>query len=425
MKATSETDVAVIGAGPYGLSIAAHLGAADVVHQIFGFPMSFWAEHMPKGMLLKSDGFASNIYDPQSSFRLRDFCSESGIEYADVGIPVRLESFNAYGAAFQKRFAPKLQRKTIVSLSRFPQGGFLLQLDDNQVVAARRVVVATGIGHFRYIPQELAHLPSEVLSHSSQHNDLERFKGREVVVIGGGSSASDLAVLLDEAGAQVSLVARGPCMKFHDKMDLPRPILSRLRYPMSTIGPGWRSLSYAEAPFMFRWLPEATRLGIVASHLGPAGGWFMKDRFAKVPQLVGYRILRADLSANARVCLRLASDDGAERELRAEHIIAATGYRPDLDRLPLLSAEVRSRLKAINKTPVLSAAFESSLPGLYFAGAITANSFGPVMRFAAGARFTARQISGRLASKARGRTSQSSLSVGATAGTPNCGPQRL
>src|ERR1700733_12459047 len=121
MKATSETDVAVIGAGPYGLSIAAHLGAADVVHQIFGFPMSFWAEHMPKGMLLKSDGFASNIYDPQSSFRLRDFCSESGIEYADVGIPVRLESFNAYGAAFQKRFAPKLQRKTIVSLSRFPQ----------------------------------------------------------------------------------------------------------------------------------------------------------------------------------------------------------------------------------------------------------------------------------------------------------------
>ena len=425
MQATNETDVAIIGAGPYGLSIAAHLGATDIEHQIFGFPMSFWAEHMPKGMLLKSDGAASNLYDPQSSFRLHDFCRENGVEYADIGIPVRIESFNAYGVAFQKRFAPKLQQKTIVSLSLSPQGRFYLQLDDDQVVAARRVVVATGIGHFRHIPQELAHLPTEVLSHSSQHSALERFKGREVVVIGGGSSASDLAVLLNEAGAQVSLVARGPSVKFHDKMNLPRPILSRVRYPMSSIGPGWRSLSYAEAPFMFRWLPETTRLRIVASHLGPAGGWFMKERFAKVPQLVGCRILRADLSSNGRVCLRLATDDGAERELRAEHIIAATGYRPDLDRLPLLRAEVRSRLKAINKTPVLSGAFKSSLPGLYFTGAITANTFGPVMRFAAGARFTARRISGRLASKASAPTSRSTLSVGATAGIRNCGPQRL
>lgn len=423
MKATSETDVAIIGAGPYGLSIAAHLGAADVEHQIFGFPMSFWAEHMPKGMLLKSDGLASDIYDPKGSFRLRDFCGKNGIEYADIGIPVRLDSFNAYGVAFQKRFAPKLQQKAIVSLSISPQGGFFLKLDDDQVVLAHRVVVATGIGHYRHIPQELAHLPPEVLSHSSQHNGLERFKGREVVVVGGGSSASDLAVLLDEAGAQVSLVARGPFIKFHEKMSLPRPILSRLRYPMSTIGPGWRSLSYAEAPFMFRWLPEATRMGIVASHLGPAGGWFMRDRFAKVPQLVGYRILRAELSSNGRVSLRLAADDGVERELRAEHIVAATGYRPDLDRLPLLSAEVRSRIKAVNKTPVLSAAFESSLPGLYFAGAITANSFGPVMRFAAGARFTAHQISRRLASNARAGTSQFMVSVRAPA--PNCGSQRL
>jgi lysine/ornithine N-monooxygenase len=409
MKATSETDVAIIGAGPYGLSIAAHLRAAGVEHQIFGVPMSFWADNMPKGMLLKSEGFASNLYDPGGTFSLRDFCNENGIEYADIGVPVRLETFSSYGQAFQKRFAPDLQRKAVISLSP-SQLGFLLQLEAGQLLTARSVVMATGIGHFQYIPQELSHLPEEVLSHSSQHSNLGRFKGREVVVIGGGSSASDLAVLLHEAGAQVSLVARSPSVKFHDKMNLPRPVLNRLRYPMSTIGPGWRSLLYTEAPLLFRQLPEATRLSIVASHLGPAGGWFMKDRFVKVPHLHGYRVKRADLSSNGRVCLELVTNDGAELELRPEHIIAATGYRSDLDRMPLLSAQVRSQLKSIDKTPVLSAAFESSLPGLYFVGAIAANSFGPVMRFAAGANFTARQISSRLAGKASAaRTSESVL----------------
>jgi lysine/ornithine N-monooxygenase len=414
MKATSKTDVAIIGAGPYGLSIAAHLRAVGVEHQIFGFPMSFWAEHMPKGMFLKSDGFASNLYDPNGSFTLRHFCNESGIEYADIGVPVRLDTFSAFGLAFQRRFAPDLQRKTVISLSR-SQLGFLLQLEDGQLLSARSVVMATGIGHFQHIPEELSHLPSQVLSHSSQHSDLGQFKGREVIVIGGGSSASDLAVLLHESGAQVSLVARSPAIKFHDKMTLPRAPWKRFRYPMSTIGPGWQSLVYAEAPLMFRWLPEATRLRIVASHLGPSGGWFMKDRFTKVPHLLGYRVKQADLASTGRVQLQLVANNGAERELQPEHIIAATGYRLDVDRLPLLSSEVRSQLKLINKTPVLSAAFESSLRGLYFVGAIAANSFGPVMRFAAGAKFTARRISSRLAGTASAADASESVLTSRTA----------
>jgi thioredoxin reductase len=398
MEATGKTEVAIVGAGPYGLSIAAHLRASGVDHRIFGCPMNFWVEHMPKGMLLKSEGFASNLYDPKKSFCLYRFCNESGIEYADVGIPVRLETFSAYGQAFQRRFAPDLQRKTLRSLSRSPQG-FLLQFDDGEILAAGKVIMATGISYFQHIPQELSHLHSDVVSHSSRHSDLEQFKGREIVVIGGGSSASDLAVLLHESGAQVTLVARGLSIQFHGKMSLPRSLWKRFRWPMSTIGPGWRSLLYAEAPLLFRRLPEVTRLRIVASHLGPAGGWFMKDRFMQVPHLLGYRVKQADLSSNGRVRLQLVANDGGERELRPEHIIAATGYGLDLDRLPFLSSDVRSRLKSVNNTPVLSATFESSVHGLFFVGAIAANSLGPVMRFAAGANFTARQISRHLAGK--------------------------
>src|ERR1700719_1501399 len=96
-------NVAVIGAGPYGLSVAAHLRYHNVSFRIFGRLMDSWRAHMPKGMMLKSDGFASNIYDPGGSFTLRHFCAERGIEYSDTGIPVRLETFTTYGMAFKDR----------------------------------------------------------------------------------------------------------------------------------------------------------------------------------------------------------------------------------------------------------------------------------------------------------------------------------
>src|SRR5271170_441609 len=90
--------------------------------------------------------------------------------------------------------------------------------------------------------------------------------------------------------------------------------------------------------------------------------------------------------------LYLRAVDGSERAILTEHVIAATGYKVDLDRLQFVSSEIRSQLKAVNGAPVLSSTFESSIPGLYFAGIAAANSFGPVMRFAFGAGFAARTI---------------------------------
>src|SRR5438132_741413 len=260
------TNIAVVGAGPYGLSIAAHLRQRGIPFRIFGRPMDSWLAHMPKGMMLKSDGFASNIYDPDADFTLKQFCAERGIEYSDLGLPVGLETFSAYGLAFQERMVPELEDNLVVALDRTSEG-FVLGLDNGEAVTARRVVLAVGITHFEYVPPELARLPSEFLSHSFQHHDLEAFRGRSVVVIGGGASAVDLAGLLHETGADV-----------------------------------------------------------------------------------------------------------------------------ELKRLTFASSEIRSRLKAVNGTPVLSSAFESSIPGLYFVGIAAANSFGPVMRFAFGAGFAARTL---------------------------------
>jgi len=385
-------NTAIIGAGPYGLSLAAHLRYRGIPFRIFGRPMDSWLAHMPKGMLLKSDGFASNIYDPADEFTLKCFCTERGINYADTGVPVSLDTFSAYGLAFRHRMVPELEDKLVVRLER-SAGGFSLKLDDGETVTARRVVLAVGITHFKYVPANLAHLPAEFLSHSFNHHELEGFRGRSVAVIGGGSSALDFAGLLYDAGAEVQLISRRKSLRFHSvPTGKPRSWWQQIRHPQSGLGPGMRSRFFADAPMAFHYLPEWLRLETVRKALGPSGGWFSRDKvIGRVPLLLECTPKRAEIS-QGRVRLSLLEANGSERQILPEHVIVATGYKVDLGRLTFLSTEIRSKIKAVDHTPLLSSNFESSVPGLYFVGIAAANSFGPVMRFAFGAGFAARRI---------------------------------
>jgi hypothetical protein len=162
-----------------------------------------------------------------------------------------------------------------------------------------------------------------------------------------------------------------------------------IRHPTSGIGPGWRSRFYSDAPWLFRHLPERLRLLIVRRTLGPAGGWFMKERvIGRVPITLGYQPQSAEIKNN-KVQLTLGSSTGPERKVVTDHVIAATGYKVDVRRYEFFDADILASLATVENTPILSAAMESSVAGLYFAGVATANSFGPVMRFAFGARFAA------------------------------------
>ena len=391
------TDIAIIGAGPYGLSIAAHLKARRVDFRIFGSPMHTWRTQMPKDMLLKSEGFASTLYDPDSSLTLSRYCQERGTPYADLGLPVRRDTFASYGLEFQKRLVPELEEKLVTSMHR-SSSGFDIRLEDGEQVAARKVVTAVGISHFQYMPPVLSGLPEEFVTHSSRHTSFDRFKGRDVTVIGAGASALDVAGLLHQAGAGVQLVARKPAVNFHNPPGpMPRPLIERLRYPMTGLGPGWRSLFCTRAPLVFHAMPQRFRLEVVRRHLGPAAGWFVKDMVVNhVAFHLGFEITAANLQ-NGRVHLQLASRDGAHRTLVTDHVIAGTGYQVDLRRLAFLNSGLLAGIRSVDQTPVLSRNFESSLPGLYFVGTTSANSFGPLARFAYGAGFTARRLSKHLA----------------------------
>jgi thioredoxin reductase len=389
-------DVAVVGAGPYGLSIAAHLQARGIEHRIFGAPMQTWRTQMPQGMFLKSEGFASNLFEPSGAYTLGRYCADQRVPYADIGLPVGREAFADYGESFQRRLVPYLEPIDVLRLEQIGQY-FRLTLASGECLAARRVVLAVGISHFARLPKELASAPRALAAHSSHHTDLGVFAGREMIVLGAGASALDCAALLVKAGASVHLAARAPMIRFSGRpSEEPRPLLKRLRAPMSGLGPGWKSRLCTDAPLLFHAMPAGFRIAVTRRHLGPAPGWWTRPMVeGKVIFHLGHTLLNAT-EKGERIQITLAGADGTGRTLTADHLIAATGYHPDIQRLRFLSSALRAELRTAADAPVLSRNFESSVAGLYFVGLAAANSFGPVSRFAFGAGFTAKRLTRHL-----------------------------
>lgn len=395
------TDTAVVGAGPYGLSVAAHLRARRVDHRIFGIPMESWRRNMPRGMYLKSEGFASSLSSPRGQNALRAYCAQKGLRYADTGVPVPLDTFTAYGHWFQQRFVPHLEATTVSRIRRV-NDVFHLTLATGERLHARRVVLAVGISRFAHVPEPLRHLPPELLSHTSAHRDLSGFAGRDVTVIGGGQSALETAALLREHGADARIVMRKPKAVWN-----PAPVAGqaslyrRVRYPRSGLGGGPRTWFYANKPGLFHYLPPATRVQAVRTALGPAGAWWLRDRVEhRMPLLTGHS-LRSAHAANGRVRLRLDTAGGHSPTLLTDHVITGSGYRPDVQALSFLDDALRVRLRTVDRAPAVTRHFESSVPGLYFVGLAAANGFGPVLRFVFGADFTARRVARHLEATAR------------------------
>ena len=390
-------DVALIGAGPYGLSIAAHLNHRNVYTRVFGKPLATWRSHMPEGMLLKSDGFASNLSDPANDHTLRAYCAREGIPYDDVAIPVALQTFVDYACDFQRKLVANVDERSVVGLTR-RSNGFELRLDDNQTVRTQRVVVAAGISHFAHMPTELAMLPIQLVSHSSAYGNVQQFANRDVTVVGAGASAAELAALLHETGASVRLVVRAPTIRFGSvPLPEPRNWWERFRRPQSGLGPGIRSKMACELPGLFRFLPPSLRLSIVRRHLGPASAWHLQPRVVgKIPIMLGHKIDGAKVAAGDRIQLGLQTIEGQKVVVETDHVIAATGYGADINRFDFIDECLRSRVRVIGKMPVLSRYFESSIPGLFFAGNAAAVTFGPLMRFVYGCAFAARRICARV-----------------------------
>lgn len=392
---TVSTDCLIVGAGPYGLSLAAHLRAMRVGFRIVGVPMGPWITAMPAGMYLKSEGFASGLFEPDGRFTLGAYCAEQGVPYADIGEPVKLDTFIAYGQAFQQRFVPTLEDRVVVSVRR-TTSGFEAVCADGGSITARRLIVAAGILDHAYTPPALSRLPGSLRSHSSDHHDLSRFAGSAVAVIGAGASAMDVAAALHREAAAVTVLARRASVRFQTPLGA-RSLRDKIRAPMTVVGPGWKSVFCTQAPLLFHAMPDGFRTDVVRRYLGPAPGWFVREQVeGHVPIITGTTMVDARVE-DGRARLTWRGHDGQTSNLIVDHVIAATGFRIAVERIGFLDPALVAEIRQVDGAPRLSRHFEASIPGLHFIGPASANSFGPLLRFAAGAGFTARRLSRHLA----------------------------
>jgi len=379
-----DTHVAVIGAGPYGLSSAAYLRAAGIETRVFGEPMAFWENQMPAGMCLRSNWGASHIADPRQALTLDEYCRQMGNH---ISKPIPLDRFVDYGRWYQSQAVPNLEKRQVRSIELAPRG-FKLALEDGEEFVSKRVVVATGIGVFTARPKEFDKIPAALASHASEHNDLSKFKGLRVVVIGGGQSALESAALFKEAGIQVEVIARAKTLNWvglHARLHH-LGLLSKMLYSKRDVGPAGISRLVA-MPLVFRRFPRAFQSRTAYRAIRPAGAGWLLPRLTDVPITLGRRVVSATTSGSQ---LLLNLDDGTERLV--DHAVLATGFRVDVSKYPFLSEPIVKQLSVINGYPILKRGLESSIPGLHFAGKSAAWSFGPLLGFVSGAEFASTEL---------------------------------
>jgi len=387
-RAVAQYDAVVVGAGPYGLSTAAHLLGRGLKVAVFGKTLELWRNHMPKGLLLRSHWWATNLSDPREQYGFERFFRESPYEKC---YPLPSQAFIDYGLWFQERAVPEVD-ETYVSLIERQGTHFLLTLADGRKVQSGAIVMAIGLSYYANRPEQYTRVPAGLVSHSCEHKDFRQFKGRRVIVIGGGQSAVEYAALLHEAGATVHVVARRPILWLgHDRAN-ERSVIERILAPDASIAPGWGYWILEHMPYFFYRFPQHRKdryirgIGIAA-----ATDW-LRDRVIGKASLHEGHTVKLQAAGGA---IEATISDG--EKVRADHVMMATGYQVDINKLPMIHPSLLAEIRTDMAIPILSHWFESSVPGLYFVGLTSLRAFGPLYRFVAGCGAAARRVASSIA----------------------------
>jgi FAD-dependent urate hydroxylase len=392
------SDVLIIGAGPFGLSISSHLRSRGIEHTIVGRPMDTWRAHMPLGMFLKSEPYGSVISAPTKGYDIATYSKAHGFDdYVDRIGPLSIERFVGYADWFTKELVPDIRDITVTNVTPI-DGGFKVEFAEESPMLVRQVIVATGLLPYQRIPSELSGLPTDLVTHSAAHRRLDPFAGKRVAVIGAGQSSLQTAALLHEAGADVQVIVRKDHLIWETALPPELTLADRIRRPPHYLCEGWGCVLYG-SPDLFRMLPPNLRAHKALTTFGPKGAWWLRDRFDGIVDVLFNHQPKSVEAHGSGVRLHL--DGPKQTSLDVDHVIAGTGFRIDMSLLPFLSAEILASLNTTSGCPVVNRVGESSVSGLYFAGAHSMINLGPGVRFVAGTHATSAKLASRLARRLR------------------------
>jgi len=378
-----ETDLLIIGAGPFGLAIAAQAAHAEIDYLIVGKPMEFWRGHMPKGMYLRS---ACDWHlDPQNKDTIEKFLETLGKTSHDVE-PLSLDFYLSYVDWFQ-------QQKNIQPLPVYirqldhssANNTFIATTVDAGTIRARRVALAPGFKHFTNVPDDLKNrLPAGRFLHTCEFADFSNSAGQRYLIIGGRQSAYEWAALLVEAGAAAIHVAHR-----HESPAFEEADWSWVNTLVDNMieNPNWfRNLSQQEKDQVAHRLWAEGRLKL-EPWLGPR---LQNDRVHVWP-----RTEVVSCSEQEDGALQVKLNNG--ETVVVGQIILATGYKVNIAQLPVLaSGNILAALKTRNGFPELDDHFETSVPGLFITSMPAAQDFGPFFGFTIAVRASAQLICERL-----------------------------
>ena len=383
MTAPPTTGLLIIGAGPFGLSMAAHARQLGIDHVIVGRPMHFWHAHMPKGMYLRS---ACDWHlDPGGDDSIESFLRTQDLAPADVE-PLSRDRYLDYTRWFQARqqidpwpvFVERLDTATTGN------GRFLARLADGDAIAARNVVLAVGFAPFTHIPADLRRLlPADGVRHTCDLVDFTNVRQQRCLIVGGRQSAFEWAALMCEAGAAAVHVSHR-----HDSPAFAESDWSWVNALVDGMAdnPGWyRRLTQPEKDRISQRLWAEGRLKLepwLASRVRQSA-----IRLWPNTHVAGFRDL-----ADGSVAITL-DGAGGPRVLEIDRVVLATGYRVDITRVPLLAhGNLLPQLTVDNGSPVLDEHLQSSVPGLFMTSMLATRDFGPFFAFTVAARTSARLI---------------------------------
>lgn len=392
-EVTRNTHLLIIGAGPFGIALAAYARRHGIDHLVLGEPMGFWKRHMPRGMFLRSA--CDWHYDPFDEDTIERWVDAQGLRPRDVE-PLALDFYLGYPEWFRKRKGIESHAARVARLEHVDDGAgarpadtraqppprrFRATLEQGGAITATNVVLTLGFASFANVPEPYAALfPPSRLAHTCDLVDFSALRGRRVLILGGRQSAFEFGALIHEEGAEaVHISHRHPTPAFTTSdWSWVNPLVDAMvEHPrwFRDLGPAEREdltrRQWAEGRMKLEpWL--AMRIAKDSIHLHPES----------VPTACGMRDegdLDVTLSTGAHV--------------RVDQVLLATGYQVDVARIPMLaSGNILSRLETRNRYPALDERMQSNLPGLYFTSMCATQDFSPFFGFTVAVRTSARLI---------------------------------